>query len=184
VARLLPIILIVAVLLLDLCRGEDKDNHKIPASCSTCKHLHEPDWRPNHSYASTVHVNKVNPHSVDITVAISQYVAAGKNYKNYTIDNSVCQGDCSRWNWKAGADYSVMVYESPGYTPLCLKTSAGWVENCYHKALPANRNISIDFGKIKKRKLPCCGDEEFDEPEFTVSYSLSVPIGDPLRRAQ
>ena len=55
-------------------------------------------------------------------------------------------------------------------------------ENCHHIELPATRNLSIEFGKMEKMKLPCCGDEEFDEREFTVYYSLSVPDGDPLRR--
>jgi hypothetical protein len=142
----------------------------------------EVDWRPRTIYPSTIHVNKVNATSVDITIAIDRYVVAGMTHKTVAIDNSSCEGDCKRWTWEAGKDYSVMVHEEPAYIPSCLKSSAGWVENCHHIELPATRNLSIEFGKMEKMKLPCCGDEEFDQREFTVYYSLSVPDGDPLRR--
>jgi hypothetical protein len=158
-----------------------KDMDKADTSCATCSNLMEVDWRPNHSYPSTIHVNGVNSNSVDVTITIGRYVASGIVHKNEIIDSTSCEGDCFRWKWEAGKDYSVRVHESPAYIPSCLKTSEGWVDNCHHRELDATRDISIDFGKMEKTKLPCCGDEEFDKPEFTVIYSVSVPVADPLR---
>ena len=134
-------------------------------------------------YPSTIHVNKVNATFVDITIAIDRYVVAGMTRKTVAIDNSSCEGACKWWTWEAGKDYYVMAHEEPAYIPSYLKSSAGWAENCHHIELPATRNLSIEFGKMKKMKLPCCGDEEFYQREFTVYYSLSVPDGDLLRRA-
>jgi hypothetical protein len=173
VARILPIILIAAVLP-GLCRGQDKDNHKIPAAC-----LFEPDWRPTNSYDSTLHVNKINTHSVDITIAISRYVAPEKVHKNYTLDNGACHGDCSRWTPKVGADYPITVEEQVKYIPSCLKTSAGWAENCAHTELPANREVSVGFGKMKQETFRYGTTSTF---EFYVSYSLPIPVDDPLQR--
>jgi len=168
-ARLLCIILIVAAVLPGLCRGAD----------NAC--LFEPDWRPTHLYDSTLHVNKINSHSVDITIAISQYVSPGKNYKNYTLENSACQGDCSRWMPKVRADYPTTVSEQVRYAPSCLKTPAGWVENVQHKELPPSRTVRIGFGKMKEERFRYGTTRTY---EFYVSYDLPVPVDDPLQHSQ
>lgn len=175
-ARLQPFILIIAVVLSGPCRGQEKDNRKTNSPC-----LFEPDWRPSHSYDSTLHVNKINVNSVDITIAISQYVGPGKKNKNYILDKGACQGDCSRWAPKVGADYSATVHEQVMYVPSCLKTSAGWVENGQHTELPPTREVSIGFGKMKQETFRYGSTSTF---EFYVSYSLPVSVDDPLQHAR
>jgi hypothetical protein len=156
------------------CRGQNRETHNTNTPC-----LFEPDWRPTNSYDSILHVNRINAHSVDITIAISRRAVAGKKNKGYILDKEACQGDCSQWTPKVGADYTTTVQEQVKYIPSCVKTSAGWVKNCDHKDLPAIREVRIGFGKMKQETFRYGTTSTF---EFYVSYVLPMPVDDPLQQ--
>jgi hypothetical protein len=137
--------------------------------------LFEPDWRPTHSYETTVHINKNDNDNdaVIVSIPISRYDVPGKDYKNYILRKRDCQGDCYAWTPKAGEDYSATIKEQPRFIPTCLKTATGWVQNFSHKALVGTREITFEFGKMKQEHLQYSSIQQF---EFHVSYNLPVQL--------
>ena len=139
ILKLVLIPIVAAVVLPGLCRGQENNNHNIPAVC-----LFEPDWRPTNFHDGTLQVSEVN--RTIVTVAIDG--------THYTLDERACEGrDCSRWTPEVGAYYPATITDEPKYTPGCLKTPAGWAENDLHKELPAKRTLCIGFGKMKLEKF-------------------------------
>jgi hypothetical protein len=109
----------------------------------------EPSWRPTNIYGRTLHVSEVK--SGIVTVAVSN--------KDYTLDRSSCRGrDCSRWTPKAGENYFATITEQPEYTPACIDSPLGWVDNHLYKGtsqtplsgikLPAVRRLWLNSGEI------------------------------------
>jgi hypothetical protein len=109
----------------------------------------EPSWRPTNIHGRTLHVSGVN--RTIVTVAVDG--------KNYTLDSRACRGrDCSRWTPKAGADYLATITDQPKYTPPCIESPVGWVDNHLYKGtsqtplpgieLPAIRTVWLNSGEI------------------------------------
>lgn len=155
ILKLVLIPIVAAVVLPGLCRGQDKDNQKIAAACRF-----EPDWRPTNVHDGTLQVSDVN--RTIATVAIDG--------THYTLENSACEGrDCSRWTPKVDAYYPATITDELKYTPSCLKTPAGWVENDLHKELPAKRKLCISFGKMKVEKFQFGANRT---SEFGICYDV------------
>lgn len=109
----------------------------------------EPSWRPTNIYGRTLHVIEVNSSIVNVLVG----------GKGYILDRNACHGkDCSRWTPKAGANYLATITEQPQYTPACVESPIGWIDNHLYKGtsqtqlpgieLPAIRTLWLNSGEI------------------------------------